>query len=84
MSRLQRLSNQDRSKKGIAQMTILPPIVTHVSLPTNQLELDIDKQARLCATVEGIGFIDRTIYWSSSNDQVATVDSDGVVTAIAR
>lgn len=73
-------SNQDRSKKGILQLKIMPPIVTHISLQPEKLELDINSQAKFCSKVEGKGSIERNIYWSSSNDQIADVDSDGVVT----
>ena len=74
-------SNQDKSKQGIVQLEILPPIVTQIAVQPEQIELDINNQTKLCSAVEGIGSIDRTIYWSSDNDQVATVDSDGIVTA---
>ena len=47
----------------------------------NPLELDINSMAELCAKVEGIGSINQTIDWYSSDNQIATVDSDGFVTA---
>ncbi len=74
-------SNQDKNKQGTVQLEILPPIVTQIAVQPEQIELDINNQTKLCSTVEGIGSIDQTIYWSSDNDQVATVDSNGIVTA---
>ena len=60
-------SNQDKSKQGIVQLEILPPIVTQIAVQPEQIELDINNQTKLCSAVEGIGSIDRTIYWSSDS-----------------
>ncbi|GCL37593.1 hypothetical protein SR1949_27040 [Sphaerospermopsis reniformis] len=74
-------SNQNNSKKALIQLEVLPAIVNYIVVYPKQLELDINNTAKLCSTVKGIGSIDKTVYWSSSNDQIATVDSDGFVTA---
>ncbi|MBD2596026.1 Ig-like domain-containing protein [Nostoc spongiaeforme FACHB-130] len=75
------ISNQNNSKKALIQLEVLPAIVNYIAVYPKQLELDINNTAKLCSTVKGIGSIDKTVYWSSSNDQIATVDSDGFVTA---
>ncbi|BAZ02907.1 hypothetical protein NIES37_69200 (plasmid) [Tolypothrix tenuis PCC 7101] len=77
-------SNQDNSKKDLIHLEVLPAIVNYITVQPQQLELDINSTAKLCSTVKGIGSIDQTIYWSSSNDQIATVNSDGFVTAISK
>lgn len=74
-------SNQDNSKRGLIQLEVLPAIVNYIAVYPKQLELDINNIAKLCPTIKGIGSIDKSVYWSSSNDQIATVDSDGLVTA---
>ncbi len=58
--------------------------VEQVIVKPQQLELDINSKAKLCSSVEGIGLINQTTDWSSSDSQIANVDSDGFVTAIAK
>ncbi len=59
----------------------MPATVNYIAVYPKQLELDINNIAKLCSTIKGIGSIDKSVYWSSNNDQIATVDSDGLVTA---
>ncbi|MBD2248746.1 Ig-like domain-containing protein [Nostoc sp. FACHB-888] len=74
-------STQDSSKKAMIQLEVLPATVNYIAVYPKQLELDINNIARLCSTIKGIGSIDKSVYWSSSNDQIATVNSEGLVTA---
>jgi uncharacterized protein YjdB len=78
------VSNQDRSKKAALQLTVLPPVVTSISLRSNTLELNIDEQSQVCPTVSGKGAIDKTVTWTSSNPEIATVDANGIITAQAK
>lgn len=58
--------------------------VTSVSVePTSLPEMEIDATANLTATVFPENATDKTITWASSNEQIATVDQNGTVTAVA-
>jgi hypothetical protein len=57
--------------------------VTGVSLNANSLSLMVGGTAALAASVEPGNATNKGVTWSSSNTAVATVDSSGVVTAIA-
>ena len=57
--------------------------VTGVTLDQTELSLIVDGTAKLDATVEPNDATDKTVTWSSDNDDVATVDADGNVKAVA-
>ena len=57
--------------------------VTGVTLDRSALTLEIDDFTKLNAVVEPANATNKRVTWSSSNDAVATVNSDGVVTAVA-
>lgn len=57
--------------------------VTNITLNETELELIVGSTATLIATVESDGVTDTTVTWSSSNENIATVDSNGNVLAIA-
>lgn len=54
-----------------------------VTLDRSELALEPGATRRLEATVTPITAEDRTVTWSSDDESVATVDADGVVTAVA-
>ena len=58
--------------------------VTGVTLDQTELSLIVDGTAKLDATVEPDTATDKTVTWSSDNDDVATVDADGNVKAVAQ
>lgn len=58
--------------------------VTGVTLDQTELSLIVDSTAKLDATVEPNNATDKTVTWSSDNDDVATVDADGNVKAVAQ
>ena len=66
-------------------LTIEPATVpvTGVMLDQTELSLIVDGTAKLDATVEPNDATDKTVTWSSDNDDVATVDADGNVKAVA-
>ena len=56
--------------------------VTGVSLDKTSLELTEGETARLTATVEPSNATNKGVTWESSNTSVATVDANGLVTAV--
>ena len=65
------------------RVTVNPVMATSVVLDKETLELVIGGNETLTATVEPENTTDKTIVWSSSNEEVATVSEDGGVTAIS-
>ncbi len=59
-----------------------PPKVTSITLDKTNIELTKGGTDLVTATVLPEEAIDKTITWTSSNEDVATVDSEGNVTAI--
>ena len=57
--------------------------VTGVTLDKTELSLIVDGTAKLDATVEPNDATNKNVTWSSDNDDVATVDADGNVKAVA-
>lgn len=58
--------------------------VTQVILNNNALKMNVADTQTLTATVlYSDNSIDNTVLWSSSNDAVATIDSNGVITALS-
>ncbi len=57
--------------------------VTGVSLTTENIALDVNETSQLVATVQPENATNTNVVWSSSNDNIATVDNKGLVTAVA-
>lgn len=71
------------SKSSYVEITFhVSTPATDLTLNKNTLTLDVDETETLIATVEPHDSTD-TVTWSSSNPAVATVDSNGLVTAKA-
>lgn len=60
-----------------------PVAVTGVSLDEASLDLTVGGNATLTAIVAPANATNKNVTWESSNPSVATVDGDGVVTAVA-
>lgn len=60
-----------------------PNAVTGITLSQNTLGLEPGEEAQLAATVTPPTAEDKTVVWTSSNEDVATVDQSGLVTAIS-
>lgn len=58
-------------------------VVTGISISATETTLEIGETATLVATVEPADATDATVTWSSSDEAVATVSAEGVVTAVA-
>lgn len=63
--------------KGLATVS-----VTGVALNKNETNLTVGGNETLTATVSPDGATDKTVTWSSSNTDVATVDANGKVSAV--
>jgi len=61
----------------------LPGAVTGVSLNKNDIILEVGNNETLVATVSPIDAIDNSVTWTSSDAATASVDINGVVTAVA-
>lgn len=57
--------------------------VTSVTIEQGDQELNIGQTVQLSATIAPENAENKTLTWSSSNEQVATVDENGLVTAVS-
>lgn len=73
----------DQQDVSIYKVNPVPVAVTGVSLNKTSLEIANGCSETLIATVEPNNATDKTVTWSSSSPFVASVDSNGVVSAIA-
>ena len=76
--------NVDGTISDSCLVTVIKPIinVTSVTLDQVELTLDVPQTATLIATVSPEDADDKSVSWTSDNNEVATV-ADGLVTAIA-
>ena len=56
--------------------------VTDVSLNMNAMKLNLNSSKQLIATIQPENATNKNLYWVSTNSSVATVDSEGNVTAV--
>jgi len=73
-------------KVGSATVTVTPQPVASVEVSPTTLDLTVGQTGQLTATpknASGEALTGRTVSWDSSDDGVATVDSNGLVTAVA-
>ena len=75
------VTTADGSKTATCTVTVTVP-VTGVSLNKTTLSLSKGSTGTLTATISPTTATNKDVTWSSSNTSVATVDADGVVTAI--
>ena len=66
-------------------VTVLPNIVLATSIDLNQVnaEVNVGETMQLTVTVLPEDATDKTVTWTSSDEAVATVNTDGLVTAVA-
>ncbi len=64
------------------KVTVSPKLVTSVTLNKNELTIEKSFTAQLAATVAPDDADDLGLIWTSDNEEVATVDENGLVTAV--
>ena len=69
--------------KNFTNIIELPTLATSITLDKTEVELEATQTATLVATVLPELTTNKSISWSSSNESIATVDENGVVTAVA-
>ena len=75
------VTTQDGNKKATCLVTVEHP-VTNITLNKNELTLIPGETEKLIATIYPENATNKEIAWASNNPNVATVNDDGLVTAI--
>ncbi len=78
------VTTDDGKKTAECKVKVNPVEVSSISLNKNELTLDRGKTETLIATITPDNASDKNVTWSSSNTTVATVDQNGLVTAIQK
>ena len=65
------------------QVTVVAALAESISLNKTEASIEVSRTTTLTATVLPENTTDKSVTWSSSNESVATVDANGLVTAIA-
>lgn len=79
------VTTADGGKTATCEVTVTQPAetpVTSVTLDKTSLTLDVGGSDTLTATVEPANATNKAVKWSSSNENVATVDQNGNVKAV--
>ncbi len=77
-------TTEDGKKKATCKVTVFAKTVavTGIVLSETSLQLNRGDKHTLKANIQPGNASDKTIQWSSSNSSVASVDQDGIVTAV--
>ena len=80
------VTTADGGKTAECTVTVIEPVipVESVSLDVQQLELGIGETYDLKATVLPENATDKTVTWSSSAPEIASVDENGTIEALAK
>ena len=65
------------------KVTVVPTLAESVTLDKTEISLEATETATLIVTVLPELTTDKSVEWSSSDESVATIDANGLVTAIA-
>ena len=65
------------------KVTVVPTLAETITLDKTEISLEATETATLIATVLPELTTNKSVTWTSSNEAVATVDENGVVTAVA-
>ena len=63
-------------------ITVNPRLVSNIEVSADRTSIEVGQTAKLTATVTPDNATDKSFTWSSSDNAVATVNADGVVTAV--
>ena len=77
------IANDGGGAKAVCNITVTPTMVASIALSSESLEIRKNRQVQLSATVAPANATDTRFVWSSTNEAVATVSEEGVVSAIA-
>lgn len=69
-------------KEAIVNVTVKPIKVTEIKVSESEINLKVDENATLTATIVPENATDKEVEWTSENEEIATV-KDGVITAVA-
>lgn len=75
-------SKKNKKKKATIGVKVTKGAVTNVKLNAKSGKMRVGETVALKATVKAKAGADKTIAWSSSNEKVAVVNANGVVTAV--
>ncbi|MCW8311145.1 Ig-like domain-containing protein [Sphingobacterium sp. InxBP1] len=78
------VATTDGEKSSTCKVTVTPVQVEHIALSTQRLALVVGDSERIAATVFPVDASDKRILWTSSDNNVAVVSSEGEITAKAR
>ena len=68
---------------AICDVVVQPTLAESLILDKSELTLNVSEKIMLVATISPTSIPNKELRWTSSNDAIATVDKDGIVTAIA-
>lgn len=63
-------------------ITVSPRLVSKIEVSADKTSIEVGQTAKLTATVSPDNATDKSFTWSSSDNAVATVNADGVVTGV--
>ena len=75
--------NYKEAERVSKTITVNPVEATILSISADNMSLLVGQTEKLTATVQPANTTDKTITWKSDNEAVATVSSDGTVTAVS-
>ena len=64
------------------EVTVNPVLVSSITLNNTEAELTVGEKLQMEATTEPSNATDKSVTWSSTNEAVAVVDENGLVTAV--
>ncbi len=76
------VTTADGNKTATCTVTVNPMKVQSITLNMNQYAMEVEQSITLIAKIEPFNATNGTLKWESSNENVATVDQNGKVTAV--